>query len=320
MAKHGFRNVEFYIDDGYSGTNFNRPAFQRMMTDIEKGLIETIIVKDMSRLGRDYLKVGVLTEITFADKDIRFIAVNDNVDSESGIENELIPFKNMFNEWLARDTRKKIRAVIRNKGESGKPLVNTPPLGYKKDPTDKNKWLVDEVSAPTVRKIFELCVNGYNPNAIASYLTDNGYDTPKMVYEKQGRRMYRCDVQAPYLWRRATVRGILRNEVYIGKIVNFKTTRKSYKNKKFIYRDKSEGRVFENHHEPLVDEETFKMAQEMTKVRKIERNNYTDINIFAGLLYCVDCGSPVNLHRVKKSRKYDYYSCFRFDFYTLCFN
>ena len=131
-----------------------------MMTDIEKGLIETIIVKDMSRLGRDYLKVGVLTEITFADKDIRFIAVNDNVDSESGIENELIPFKNMFNEWLARDTRKKIRAVIRNKGESGKPLVNTPPLGYKKDPTDKNKWLVDEVSAPTVRKIFELCVNG----------------------------------------------------------------------------------------------------------------------------------------------------------------
>ena len=313
VAKHGFRNVEFYIDDGYSGTNFNRPAFQRMMTDIEKGLIETIIVKDMSRLGRDYLKVGVLTEITFADKDIRFIAVNDNVDSESGIENELIPFKNMFNEWLARDTRKKIRAVIRNKGESGKPLVNTPPLGYKKDLTDKNKWLVDEVSAPTVRKIFELCVNGYNPNAIASYLTDNGYDTPKMVYEKQGRRMYRCDVQAPYLWRRATVRGILRNEVYIGKIVNFKTTRKSYKNKKFIYRDKSEWRVFENHHEPLVDEETFKMAQELTKVRKIERNNYTDINIFAGLLYCGDCGAPVNLHRVKKSRKYDYYLCRRYN-------
>ena len=169
-----------------------------MMTDIEKDLVETIIVKDMSRLGRDYLKVGVLTEITFADKDIRFIAVNDNVDSESGIENELIPFKNVFNEWLARDTSKKIRAVIRNKGESGKPLVNTPPLGYKKDPTDKNKWLVDEVSAPTVRKIFELCVNGDKHSN--GHNNKNIYFCPKcggkiisILNEKQNNVIYQCE-------------------------------------------------------------------------------------------------------------------------------
>lgn len=203
--QHGYRNIEYYIDDGYSGTNFNRPDFQRMMSDVDEGKVKTIIVKDMSRLGRDYLKVGYLTEFTFAEKDIHFIAINDNVDSENGSDNELIPFKNVFNEWLARDTSKKIRAVIRNKGESGKPLTNTPPLGYMKDPDDKNKWLIDERCAPTIREIFRLCVNGYNALAIAKILTEKGYDTPKAFYLKQGRNMYRNDTTEPYLWHRSTV-------------------------------------------------------------------------------------------------------------------
>lgn len=311
--QHGYRNVEYYIDDGYSGTNFNRPDFQRMMSDVDEEKVKTIIVKDMSRLGRDYLKVGYLTEFTFAEKDIHFIAINDNVDSENGSDNELIPFKNVFNEWLARDTSKKIRAVMKNKGESGKPLTNTPPLGYMKDPNDKNKWLIDERTAPTVREIFRLCVNGYNPAAIAKYLTANGYDTPKMFYLKQGRNMYRCDVAEPFVWQRGTVYGILRNPNYIGRIVNFKTTRKSYKNKRFVYRDPSEWKVIENHHEAIIDKETFDMVQELTKVKRVVCNRYEDINIFAGLLYCSDCGSPINLKRVAKNRNYDYYLCRRYN-------
>ena len=251
--QHGYRNIEYYIDDGYSGTNFNRPDFQRMMSDVDEGKVKTIIVKDMSRLGRDYLKVGYLTEFTFAEKDIHFIAINDNVDSENGSDNELIPFKNVFNEWLARDTSKKIRAVIRNKGESGKPLTNTPPIGYMKDPNDKNKWLIDERCAPTIREIFRLCVNGYNALAIAKILTEKGYDTPKAFYLKQGRNMYRNDTTEPYLWHRSTVYKILRNPNYIGHLVNFKTTRKSYKNKRFVYRDPSEWKIIENHHEAIVD-------------------------------------------------------------------
>ena len=284
--QHGYRNIEYYIDDGYSGTNFNRPDFQRMMSDVDEGKVKTIIVKDMSRLGRDYLKVGYLTEFTFAEKDIHFIAINDNVDSENGSDNELIPFKNVFNEWLARDTSKKIRAVIRNKGESGKPLTNTPPLGYMKDPDDKNKWLIDERCAPTIREIFRLCVNGYNALAIAKILTEKGYDTPKAFYLKQGRNMYRNDTTEPYLWHRSTVYKILRNPNYIGHLVNFKTTRKSYKNKRFVYRNPSEWKVIENHHEAIVDKETFDLAQKLTQVKRVVKNHFDDINIFAGVILC----------------------------------
>lgn len=311
--QHGYRNIEYYIDDGYSGTNFNRPDFQRMMSDVDEGKVKTIIVKDMSRLGRDYLKVGYLTEFTFAEKDIHFIAINDNVDSENGSDNELIPFKNVFNEWLARDTSKKIRAVIRNKGESGKPLTNTPPLGYMKDPNDKNKWLIDERCAPTIREIFRLCINGYNALAIAKILTEKGYDTPKAFYLKQGRNMYRNDTTAPYFWHRSTVYKILRNPNYIGHLVNFKTTRKSYKNKRFVYRDPSEWKIIENHHEAIVDKETFNLAQKLTQVKRVVKNHFDDINIFAGLLYCADCGFPITLRRVAKNRNYDFYACSKYN-------
>lgn len=311
--QHGYRNIEYYIDDGYSGTNFNRPDFQRMMRDVDDGKITTIIVKDMSRLGRDYLKVGYLTEFTFADKNIHFIAINDNVDSENGSDNELIPFKNVFNEWLARDTSKKIRAVIKNKGESGKPLTNTPPLGYMKDPNDKNKWLIDERSAPTVRKIFELCVSGYNSLAIAKILTEKGYDTPKAFYLRQGRNMYRNDTTGDFFWHRSTVHKILRNPNYIGQLVNFKTTRKSYKNKRFVYRDPSEWKIIENHHEAIIDKETFELAQKLTQVKRVTKNHFDDVNIFAGLLFCADCGSSINLRRVAKNRNYDFYACSKYN-------
>ena len=255
-----------------------------MMSDVDEGKVKTIIVKDMSRLGRDYLKVGYLTEFTFAEKDIHFIAINDNVDSENGSDNELIPFKNVFNEWLARDTSKKIRAVIRNKGESGKPLTNTPPLGYMKDPDDKNKWLIDERCAPTIREIFRLCVNGYNALAIAKIFTEKGYDTPKAFYLKQGRNMYRNDTTGPYFWHRSTVYKILRNPNYIGHLVNFKTTRKSYKNKRFVYRDPSEWKVIENHH---VGYRNLVFTQNFCHV--------VDFDLYVSLRYIQDLHLPMKM-------------------------
>ena len=154
--EHGFTNIEFYIDDGYSGTNFNRPDFQRMMADVEEGKISTVIVKDMSRFGRDYIMVGYYTEIYFSNLDIRFIAINDNVDSDIQTENDLTPFKNVFNEWYAKDTSKKIRSVFKAKGNSGKHLTTNPPFGYKKDPDDREKWIIDEEAAVTVRRIFQM--------------------------------------------------------------------------------------------------------------------------------------------------------------------
>ena len=182
--EHGFSNCEFYIDDGFSGTNFNRPDFQRMMADAEEGKVSTVIVKDMSRFGRDYIMVGYYTEIYFSNLDIRFIAINDNVDSNIQTENDLTPFKNVFNEWYARDTSKKIRAVFKAKGNSGKHLSTNPPFGYKKDPNDKEKWIIDEKGAEIVREIFKLCVQGFGPTQIARILTERGVDTPVIYCKK----------------------------------------------------------------------------------------------------------------------------------------
>ena len=170
--EHGFTNIEFYVDDGFSGTNFNRPDFQRMMADAEEGKISTVIVKDMSRLGRDYLKVGVYTEITFPEAGVRFIAVNDGVDSESQIDNDFTPFRNIINEWYAKDTSKKIRAVFRSKGNSGKHLCTVPPFGYLKSPDDKEQWIIDEEAAKTVKEIFALCMQGFGPTQIARILNE----------------------------------------------------------------------------------------------------------------------------------------------------
>ena len=182
-----------------------------------------------------------------------------------------------------------------------------------KDPNDKNKWLIDERCAPTIREIFRLCVNGYNALAIAKILTEKGYDTPKAFYLKQGRNMYRNDTTGPYFWHRSTVYKILRNPNYIGHLVNFKTTRKSYKNKRFVYRDPSEWKIIENHHEAIVDKETFDLAQKLTQVKRVVKNHFDDINIFAGLLYCADCGFPITLRRVAKNRNYDFYVCSKYN-------
>lgn len=171
--EHGFTNTEFYVDDGYSGTNFNRPDFQRMMSDVEEGKIGTVIVKDMSRFGRDYIMVGYYTEIYFGNCNVRFIAVNDGVDSNVQTENDLTPFKNVFNEWYAKDTSKKIRAVMKSKGEAGEHLCTNPPYGYMKDPDNKKRWIVDGEAAEVVKRIFALCLDGYGPSQIARILKED---------------------------------------------------------------------------------------------------------------------------------------------------
>jgi len=227
--ENDFKNTKFYIDDGISGTTFNRPGFQEMISDIENGLVSVVVVKDMSRLGRDYLKVGYYTEVMFNEYDIHFIAINDGVNSKLG-DNDFTPFRNIMNEWYAKDTSKKIRSVFRAKGLAGEHLATNPPYGYKKSEDNPKHWVVDEEAADVVRKIFDLCFKGMGPSRIAKYLQDNSYLIPT-AYKIQD-----YSVDKNYLWSATTVAKILENQVYLRHTVNFKTYRKSYKNKKTCQR------------------------------------------------------------------------------------
>lgn len=244
--KRGLGNTRFYVDDGYSGTNFNRPDFLRMMDDVNNGLVGAIIVKDMSRFGRDYIMVGYYTEIMLPQMDIRFIAVNDNVDSENQADNDFTPFRNIINEWYAKDTSKKIRSVLKAKGNSGKHLSVIPPFGYKKDPNDKEKWIIDEDAAQIVRKIYRLYLDGNTMGGIARMLTVEGIETPKLYAENRGIKHYKAATY-PEIWSRISVEYILSNYEYTGSTVNFKTKRKSFKNKKQWIQSKEDWAVFEGY-------------------------------------------------------------------------
>ena len=305
--EHGFTNIEFYVDDGFSGTNFNRPDFQRMMADAEEGKISTVIVKDMSRFGRDYIMVGYYTEIYFSNLDIRFIAINDNVDSNIQTENDLTPFKNVFNEWYARDTSKKIRAVFKAKGNSGKHLTTNPPFGYKKDPNDKDKWIIDEEAAATVRRIFQMYVDGYRISEIGHKLTEEKVETPILYYMNRGIKT-NARSEYPEIWDLMSIKYILSQTAYAGHTVNFQTAVKSYKTKKQIRLPKEDWIIYRNTQEPIIDEKTFETVQQMRKVKRA-RTKYNEPNIFSGLLYCADCGNHLTIQRVARNRKMDNFSC-----------
>lgn len=305
--KHGFSNTRFYVDDGYSGTNFNRPDFQRMMDDVNGGQIGAIIVKDMSRFGRDYIMVGYYTEILLPQMDIRFIAVNDNVDSENQADNDFTPFRNIINEWYAKDTSKKIRSVLKAKGNSGKHLSVIPPFGYKKDPNDKDKWLIDEEAAQIVRKIFRMYLDGNNMGTIARKLTEEGIETPKLYAENRGIKHYKAATY-PEIWSRISVEYILSNYEYTGSTVNFKTKRKSFKNKKQWIQSKEEWAVFEGTQEAIIDKETFEVVQKMRGTKRAY-TKFNEVNIFSGLLYCPDCGGKMTIRRRKDDRRKDAYIC-----------
>ncbi len=236
---------------------------------IDEGLIGTIIVKDMSRLGRDYLQVGMYTEMVFPNADIRFIAINNGVDSINGTENDMTPFINIFNEFYAKDTSRKIRAVFKSKGQSGKPLCTNPPYGYIKDPEDKNHWIVDEEATNVVREIFHLCVSGYGPQQIAREMMRRGYLNPTAYARAHGRTTPdNRTVGGDYTWQNSTISHILTRMEYLGHTVNFKTYRKSYKNKKQLKNDPSQWQIFENTHEAIVDRETFDIVQRIRDGRR----------------------------------------------------
>ena len=305
--EHGFTNTAFYIDDGFSGTNFNRPDFQRMMSDVEEGKIATIIVKDMSRFGRDYIMVGYYTEIYFPNSDIRFIAINDQVDTVSATDNDFTPFKNIMNEWYAKDTSKKIKAVLKTKGNSGKHLSTLPPFGYKKDPNDKEKWIVDEEAASTVKEIFDLYIGGLKINDIAKQLTEEGKETPQLYAMKRGLK-YRGRSPYPEIWNNSTIRYILVQMAYTGCTVNFQTYRKSFKSKKMAFHPKDEWKIFEDTQPAIIDRQTFDTVQKMREHKRVYiKSNET--NMFSGLLYCADCGGLLTIQRYKKNHDYDHFYC-----------
>ena len=306
--QNGFTNLRWYTDDGYSGANFQRPGFQAMLADIEAGKVGTVIVKDMSRLGRNYLQVGFYTEMLFPQKGVRFIAVNDNVDSASeGMDNDFTPLRNLFNEWLVRDTSKKIKAVKRAKGMSGKPVTSKPVYGYLMD-EDEN-YIVDEETAPVVRQIYQLCLAGNGPTKIARMLSEQQIPTPgTLEYRRTGStRRYHPGYECK--WATNTVVHLLENREYTGCLVNFKTEKPSYKLKHSIENPPEKQAVFENHHEPIIDRETWERVQELRKQRK-RPNRYDEVGLFSGILFCADCGSVMYQQRYQTDkRKQDCYIC-----------
>ncbi len=304
--QNGFSNLKWYTDDGFSGANFQRPGFQSMLADIEAGLVGTVIVKDMSRLGRNYLQVGMYTEMIFPQNGVRFIAINDGVDSAQG-ENDFAPLRNIFNEWLVRDTSKKIRAVKRSKGMSGKPVTSKPVYGYLMD-EDEN-FIIDEEAAPVVKQIYSLCLAGNGPTKIARMLTEQEIPTPgTLEYRRTGRtRRYHPGYECK--WAANTVVHILENREYTGCLVNFKTTTQSYKCSKIIYNSEDKQAIFENHHEQMIDRDTWERVQELRKQRK-RPNRYDEVGLFSGILFCADCGSVMYQQRYQTDkRKQDCYIC-----------
>ena len=304
--QNGFSNLRWYTDDGYSGANFQRPGFQAMLADIEAGKVGTVIVKDMSRLGRNYLQVGMYTEMIFPQKGVRFIAINDGVDSAQG-ENDFAPLRNIFNEWLVRDTSKKIKAVKRSKGMSGKPITSKPVYGYLMD-EDEN-FIIDEEAAPVVRQIYSLCLAGNGPTKIARMLTEQQIPTPgTLEYRRTGStRRYHPGYECK--WATNTVVHILENREYTGCLVNFKTEKLSYKVKHSVENPEEKQAIFENHHEPIIDTQTWERVQELRKQRK-RPNRYDEVGLFSGILFCADCGSVMYQQRYQTDkRKQDCYIC-----------
>lgn len=291
----GYTNIQFYIDDGVSGTTFNRAGFQSMIADVEAGKVKRVIVKDMSRLGRDYLQVGMYTEIFFPEHDVHFIAVNDGVDSNQE-DNEFTPFRNIINEWYAKDTSKKIRAVKRSKGMAGEHIGSHPPYGYMKNPENKKEWIIYEEAAEVVREIFRLCVGGYGPTRIAHILTERKILCPTYYALEKGGKPRTALPADKYTWNGPVVAKILDRMDYLGHTVNFKTHVKSYKVHKTIYNSPDQWKVFEGTHEAIIDKETFEIVQKI-RAGKRRPTRMGEMPMFSGLLYCADCGRKLSFHR-----------------------
>ena len=313
--QHGFTNIRHYTDDGWSGGNFDRPDWKRLVADIEAGKVSTVLVKDMSRVGRNYLQTGFYTEVFFREHGVRFIAIANNIDNEDQSSSEFAPFLNIVNEWYLRDQSRKVATGYRVKGNAGKPTTNSPIYGYIKDPEDKDHWLIDDEAAVVVRRIFRMSVEGYGPYDISRMLTAEKVECPSYYEAIRGRGSYknRIDQLHPHDWFGETVRAILSKPEYMGHTVNFRTSKKSYKDKS-VKNDPADWRIFENTHEAIVDPETWRLAQQVRKTkRRLDEKGAP--NPFTGLCYCADCGAKMYLHRDRRIKPdgslviIDHYNC-----------
>ena len=307
--ERNFPNVSVYSDDGWSGTNFERPDWKRLIADIEAGKVGIVLVKDLSRVGRDYLRVGFYTEVTFPQNGVRFIAVNNGVDSANQSENDFAPFLNIMNDFYARDTSKKVSAVYRAKGNKGEHTGNHPIYGYLKDPENKQRWIIDEEAAAVVRRIFRMVIDGKGVYQIADILSVEKVLCPSAYLAAKGVGNRRNNkFEDPYRWWGTTVSYILARVEYMGHTVNFRSSKKSYRDKR-VKNDPSDWLIFENTHEAIVDPETWQLAQQVK--RTVRRTDTTGVaNPLTGLVFCADCGSNMVLHRARTmSASYNHFTC-----------
>ena len=295
---NGYTNTVHFTDDGFSGGSFDRPGWKQMLSRIENGDIGTVIVKDMSRVGRDYLQVGFYTEVFFREKGVRFIAVSNGVDSDNNTSSEFAPFLNIMNEWYLRDCSRKIRAVLQAKGKDGKPVTSNPPYGYVKSSDDKNVWLIDEEAAEIVRKIFRLTVEGMGPYQIAKRLMAEKVEKPSYYQATRQRGNFKtmCDFETPYNWTGGSVVRILERPEYMGDTVNFRSHKESYKDKKAVKNSSEDILIFQDTHEPIIDRRTWYLVQELRKtVRRVDASG--EGSLLTGKLYCADCGGKMHYRR-----------------------
>ena len=304
----GYTNLVHFLDDGISGVTMDRPGFVEMIRQLEQGKAAAVFVKDLSRLGRNYIEVGRLTEEFFPDHDIRLVAVSDNIDTAEG-ENELAPIRNLFNEWYARDISKKRRISNKIKGNAGEPM-GQPPYGYIKDPNDPKHWIVDDEAAQVVRRVYSMTLEGFGTEQIATQLEKDGVLTPRAYWLTKGiKRPGKGKQQPPTKWNSSTITKILSLQEYCGDILNFKTYSKSYKNKKRIDNDRENWVVFQDVHEAIIERAVYEQVQQKRgKIRK-RRTNNGEHNMFSGLLVCADCGSNLHFHFNQGNPEIKYFNC-----------
>ena len=305
----GYEDIQFFVDDGISGTTLDRPGFQQMIKAIEAGYLSAVLVKDLSRLGRDYLKVGYYTEEFFPAHDVRLIAVSDGVDSDEG-DNEFTPFRNIMNEWYAKDISKKRRIVNKLKGSSGVPL-SPPPYGYRKDPDNAKQWLVDEESAVVVRRIYQMALDGYGLSETTAALARDGILNPMSYWQSKGiNRGGTKSSVPPTQWGHTTIRKILTMQEYCGDVINFKTYSKSYKMKKRIANDEENRLVSLNVNEAVIDRETWEKVQGLRRGTRRKKPTVSgERSIFSGLLKCPECGGNLNYHFNQGNHDIKFFSC-----------
>ena len=304
----GYTNLVHFLDDGISGVTMDRPGFVEMIRQLEQGKAAAVFVKDLSRLGRNYIEVGRLTEEFFPDHDIRLVAVSDNIDTAEG-ENELAPIRNLFNEWYARDISKKRRISNKIKGNAGEPM-GQPPYGYIKDPNDPKHWIVDDEAAQVVRRVYSMTLEGFGTEQIAAQLEKDDVLTPRAYWLTKGiKRPGKGKQQPPTKWNSSTITKILSLQEYCGDILNFKTYSKSYKNKKRIDNDRENWVVFQNVHKAIIERAVYEQVQQKRgKIRK-RRTNNGEHNMFSGLLVCADCGSNLHFHFNQGNPEIKYFNC-----------